>query len=146
MMPGWDWVTVALIWLRVPAQANGPNAASASLPDPRMLNATFPKPVPLPAMAKLSVPPTPAAVLTKPVAETPWVLDPVAVGTAPKTSKTAKGKKSKRAEAAEAPAAVGSGVWKDWIFSATYACPQHPQANLEEPRVKICRKPTALQF
>ncbi len=22
--------------------------------------------------------------------------------------------------------------WKDWLFSATYACPKHPQANLEE--------------
>jgi excinuclease ABC subunit A len=22
--------------------------------------------------------------------------------------------------------------WKDWLFSATYACPEHPQANLEE--------------
>ncbi len=22
--------------------------------------------------------------------------------------------------------------WKDWVFSATYACPKHPQANLEE--------------
>ncbi|MGC9453988.1 MAG: excinuclease ABC subunit UvrA [Phycisphaerae bacterium] len=22
--------------------------------------------------------------------------------------------------------------WKDWLFSATYACPQHPEANLEE--------------
>ena len=22
--------------------------------------------------------------------------------------------------------------WKDWLFSATYACPRHPQANLEE--------------
>ncbi|MBI5724753.1 MAG: excinuclease ABC subunit UvrA [Planctomycetes bacterium] len=22
--------------------------------------------------------------------------------------------------------------WKDWLFSATYACPAHPQANLEE--------------
>ena len=24
------------------------------------------------------------------------------------------------------------GPWKDWVFSATYACPEHPQANLEE--------------
>ncbi|MHC4981926.1 MAG: excinuclease ABC subunit UvrA [Planctomycetota bacterium] len=23
-------------------------------------------------------------------------------------------------------------VWKEWLFSATYACPKHPQANLEE--------------
>ncbi|MFP3938629.1 MAG: excinuclease ABC subunit UvrA, partial [Phycisphaerae bacterium] len=22
--------------------------------------------------------------------------------------------------------------WKDWLFSATYACPKHPEANLEE--------------
>jgi len=22
--------------------------------------------------------------------------------------------------------------WKEWLFSATYACPEHPQANLEE--------------
>jgi excinuclease ABC subunit A len=22
--------------------------------------------------------------------------------------------------------------WRDWLFSATYACPRHPQANLEE--------------
>jgi len=22
--------------------------------------------------------------------------------------------------------------WKDWLFSATYACPQHPESNLEE--------------
>jgi excinuclease ABC subunit A len=31
--------------------------------------------------------------------------------------------------------AVASGEfagWVDWIFSATYACPDHPQANLEE--------------
>ena len=41
------------------------------------------------------------------------------------------------AEGTVAPAASapteGSGLfWKDWVFSATYACPQHPQANLEE--------------
>ena len=24
------------------------------------------------------------------------------------------------------------GRWTDWLFSATYACPEHPQANLEE--------------
>jgi len=26
----------------------------------------------------------------------------------------------------------GRRDWKDWLFSATYACPKHPQANLEE--------------
>jgi len=26
----------------------------------------------------------------------------------------------------------GSIEWKDWLFSATYACPRHPQVNLEE--------------
>ncbi len=36
---------------------------------------------------------------------------------------------------AEKPADVGGNEfanWTDWVFSATYACPQHPQANLEE--------------
>ena len=27
---------------------------------------------------------------------------------------------------------VGVEKWKDWLFSATYACPKHPEANLEE--------------
>jgi len=26
----------------------------------------------------------------------------------------------------------GDGAWKDWTFSATYACPDHPEANLPE--------------
>ncbi|MBS3734322.1 MAG: excinuclease ABC subunit UvrA [Phycisphaerae bacterium] len=26
----------------------------------------------------------------------------------------------------------GKDRWKDWLFSATYACPAHPEANLEE--------------
>ncbi|MHC4294431.1 MAG: excinuclease ABC subunit UvrA, partial [Planctomycetota bacterium] len=26
----------------------------------------------------------------------------------------------------------GGAGWKDWLFSATYACPEHPQANLPE--------------
>ena len=32
------------------------------------------------------------------------------------------------------PAGGPSGpmVWQDWVFSATYACPEHPQASLEE--------------
>ncbi len=33
----------------------------------------------------------------------------------------------KRDEESPAPA-----KWTDWMFSATYACPKHPQANLEE--------------
>ncbi|MCY2924897.1 MAG: excinuclease ABC subunit UvrA, partial [Planctomycetota bacterium] len=28
--------------------------------------------------------------------------------------------------------AVDFSTWKDWVFSATYACPQHPEANLPE--------------
>ncbi len=39
-------------------------------------------------------------------------------------------------DAGEAPprgeAAGEHENWKDWLFSATYACPQHPQANLPE--------------
>jgi excinuclease ABC subunit A len=35
-----------------------------------------------------------------------------------------------------APPSTGNGAeyatWKDWVFSATYACPLHPEANLEE--------------
>jgi len=35
--------------------------------------------------------------------------------------------------AADAPArSRHAAEWKDWLFSATYACPEHPQANLEE--------------
>jgi excinuclease ABC subunit A len=31
------------------------------------------------------------------------------------------------------PAPEAGGLpWKDWVFSATYACPDHPQVNLEE--------------
>ena len=33
------------------------------------------------------------------------------------------------------PAAAPSSpqrIWKDWLFSATYACPKHPEANLPE--------------
>jgi excinuclease ABC subunit A len=31
------------------------------------------------------------------------------------------------------PAPDAGGLpWKDWVFSATYACPDHPQVNLEE--------------
>jgi excinuclease ABC subunit A len=31
-----------------------------------------------------------------------------------------------------APAGTDNGSWRDWIFSATYACPQHPEASLAE--------------
>jgi len=30
------------------------------------------------------------------------------------------------------PGGAGKAPWKDWMFSATYACPKHPEANLEE--------------
>ena len=33
-------------------------------------------------------------------------------------------------DAPDAPA--GQAAWNDWLFSATYACPTHPQANLAE--------------
>ncbi len=35
-------------------------------------------------------------------------------------------------EPSSAPASNEYANWKDWVFSATYACPKHPQANLEE--------------
>ncbi len=33
---------------------------------------------------------------------------------------------------AGAGSAAGNGEWKDWTFSATYACPAHPETNLPE--------------
>jgi len=35
-------------------------------------------------------------------------------------------------QSAKPPAEETPAAWKDWIFSATYACPKHPQANLPE--------------
>ncbi len=36
------------------------------------------------------------------------------------------------AAVAAANGAIEYAGWKDWVFSATYACPDHPEANLEE--------------
>jgi len=52
-----------------------------------------------------------------------------------------------RPEGLAAPAAAESGPWKDLVFSATFACPEHVEANLEElsPRmfspIPRCRFP-----
>jgi len=44
----------------------------------------------------------------------------------------AKPKAENAIAAATVDSASGPVEWKDWMFSATYACPKHPQANLEE--------------
>ncbi len=45
-----------------------------------------------------------------------------------KSAAVKKKKKSKRSKKKTA----ADSKWTDWLFSATYACPKHPQANLEE--------------
>jgi len=37
-----------------------------------------------------------------------------------------------RPDETDDPAGTANGHWKDRVFSATYACPQHPEANLPE--------------
>jgi len=42
------------------------------------------------------------------------------------------GRTGEDAAFAARPSGNGLAGWKDWMFSATYACPKHPEASLEE--------------
>jgi len=55
------------------------------------------------------------------------------------THEPANAQDGEKAETADQPQGVGNGngdidysTWTDWMFSATYACPKHPEVNLPE--------------
>ena len=57
-------------------------------------------------------------------------------GSPPETSAKTQANKNQDVSSGSCPASSSPSnshvVWRDQVFSATYACPQHPEANLEE--------------